>query len=379
MAENASGRQRVSRPPAEREATHRAGDRDLPVLTAADLSVGYRPATRRERLVLEGLTFALHANELVCILGPNGCGKSTLLRTVAGLLPPLRGSVRLRDRQLEQIDRAERARRIAVVLTDRVDPGFLTLSELVALGRFPYTRWDGKLNQSDHKQVEAAIDALDLQPLRGRHLAELSDGERQKAMIARALAQQPELLVLDEPTAFLDLPSRVEILQLLRRRVGSGGEAVILSTHELESALRIADRLWLIGSDGTLTGGAPEDLVLNGAIGRTFARDGVEFDRATAAFRPVTRPRGRIILSGSGVGRQWTARALERVGFEVSAPAERPQSEGPEILVQTITPGCSSATDRVPLQWRLVRSCAGSEEELQFASLEALTGFLRTI
>ncbi len=350
----------------------------IPVLTAADLAVGYHPATRRERRVLDGLTFRLHANELVCVLGPNGCGKSTLLRTLAGLLPPLHGSVFLRDKHLEQIDRPERARLIATVLTDRVEPGFLTLFELVALGRFPYTRWDGKLNRSDHEQVVAAISALGLEALRRRHLAELSDGERQKAMIARALAQQPELLVLDEPTAFLDLPSRVEILQLLRRRVGSGGEAVILSTHELETALRIADRLWLIDNEGALICGAPEDLVLNGAIGRTFARDGVEFDGLTAAFRPITRPRGRIILSGSGVGGQWTARALERIGFEVSAPPEHSQLAGAEFSVR-IMEQRSGSIDSAPLQWRLARRRSGSEQELQFASLEALTGFLRAL
>ncbi len=288
-----------------------------PAIATEALTVGYRLAHRRRRTVLEQLTLTLNPRELVCVLGPNGCGKSSLLRTVAGLLPPLHGRVLLGSKPIDTFDRNELARRLAVVLTDRIDPGFLTVFELVSLGRFPYTGWNGRLEAADRRAVAEALAALGLSEFGDRRIAELSDGERQKAMIARAVAQQPRVLVLDEPTAYLDLPSRVEILQLLRERVTETAEAVLLSTHELELALRLADRLWLIDEHGGLECGLPEELVLNGAVGRVFARDELQFDLETASFKPARPARGSVALVGEGATALWTARALERLGFVV--------------------------------------------------------------
>ncbi len=307
------------------------------VLEARDLAIGYRLGPGRERVVLETPAFHLRPRELVCVLGPNGCGKTTLLRTLVGLLPPLRGGVLIDGTPVQTLERTERARQLAVVLTDRIDPGFLTVFELVALGRFPYTPWSGRLSGADREAVRAAIDALGLGALAERRISELSDGERQKVMIARAVAQRPKLLVLDEPTAFLDLPSRVEILQLLKRRVTDSGAAVVLSTHELDLALRLADRLWLIDRDGRFVLGAPEDLVLSGTVGQAFARPELEFEVETATFRPTRATRGRIQVIGAGAVALWTTRALERIGFEAQRTeyATEPRASSPVVAITT--------------------------------------------
>ena len=203
-----------------------------------------------------------------------------------------------------------------------MDAGNLTAYALAGLGRYPYTGWDGRLSPADEEVVRWAIDAVGAGDLAARSVGELSDGERQKVMIARALAQEPAVLLLDEPTAFLDLPRRVEILRLLRDLAGREGRAVLLSTHDLDLALRCADRLWLLPPGGPLQAGAPEDLVLSGAFQRTFA--GVEFNTATGSFQLEQEPEGVVALEGEGLDALWTARALERAGFRVDAAGNAP-------------------------------------------------------
>ena len=249
-------------------------------------------------------------------MGPNGAGKSTLIRTLAGLQKPLAGDVLLHSRDLHGLTESERARLLGLVLTERVDVGNLSAYALVALGRYPYTGWDGRLSPADVEAVRWAITAVGARDLAARSIAELSDGERQKVMIARALAQEPAVLLLDEPTAFLDLPRRVETVRLLRRLAGHSDRAVLLSTHDLELALRCADRLWLLPPGGPLQTGAPEDLVLSGAFQRTFAD--VEFDPAIGSFHLAQEPEGEVGLVGEGLHALWTARALERAGFRVA-------------------------------------------------------------
>ena len=187
------------------------------ILQTCDLCIGYAPKRRPRIAVAADLGVELLKGELVCLLGPNGAGKSTLMRTLAGLQKPLSGEVLLEGRDLHGLSESERARLLGLVLTERVDVGNLSAYALVALGRYPYTGWDGRLSAADEEVVRWAIDAVGARDLAGRSVGELSDGERQKVMIARALAQEPAVLLLDEPTAFLDLPRRVEIVQLLRR------------------------------------------------------------------------------------------------------------------------------------------------------------------
>ncbi len=288
-----------------------------PVLQTHDLTIGYRYGRKKPRIVAGGLNVTLRQGELVCLLGPNGAGKSTLLRTMAGLQPPLHGRISLHGDDLTRLTPAQIARRLSIVLTERVDAGAMTVYGLVALGRHPYTNWAGQLRGEDEVVVRWALTAVGAADLAGRQVNTLSDGERQKVMIARALAQEPALILLDEPTAYLDLPRRVEIMRILRQLARQEGRAILLSTHDLELALRLADQLWLMAADGSLQTGMPEDLVLSGAFGRTFPSDGVTFDRQTGSFRLLEQPIGRIDLAGNGAGAFWTMRALERAGFAV--------------------------------------------------------------
>lgn len=286
------------------------------LLHASQITVGY---TRPRKEVAVDLSLYLAPGELVCLLGPNGAGKSTLMRTLAGIQPPLAGQIWLDDVDLRTLLPKALAMKLSTVLTDRVEVGNLAVYDLVALGRYPYTDWTGRLQESDHIAVDLALYAARADKLALRSMNELSDGERQKVMIARALAQEPEVILLDEPTAFLDLPHRVEIMSMLRELARRTRCAILLSTHDLDLALRNADRIWLLSTEGTLQAGAPEDLVLNGAFGATFSRDGLAFDAQTGAFRTQQHEHRAIGLSGGGLAAIWTARALERAGFYIAS------------------------------------------------------------
>ncbi len=246
------------------------------------LTVGHRRTP-----VLHGLDLHAASGELTALLGPNGAGKSTLLRTVAGLLPVLAGSVRLGGTDLGSLDTRGRARRVAVVLTERVEAGLLTARELVGLGRHPHTGSRGTLRAEDHTAVDDALDAVRAGALAHRRVDRLSDGERQRVLVARALAQQPDLLLLDEPTAFLDAPSRVAVTGLLHRLARERGIVVVLCTHDVELALRTADRVWLLDRSGGVRDGPPGTLVTEGAIGRAFDSDELRFDPGLGTFVAV--------------------------------------------------------------------------------------------
>lgn len=282
------------------------------VLQARQLSIGYP-----RRIVAQQLNLSLLAGELVCLLGPNGAGKTTLMRTLAGMLPPLGGHVTLLGDDVREIDPRELARRLSIVLTDRLDVGLLSGYALVALGRHPYTDWTGNLSQKDEDVVRWAVQAVGAAHLATRKIAELSDGERQKLMIARALAQEPVLMILDEPTAYLDLPRRVEVMQLLRRLAHDTGRAILLSTHDLDLALRHADRIWLMPQGKPPFIGAPEDLVLSGALEATFQSAGVQFDRRSGSFIAKQDNPTSIAVEGTGLKAIWTIRAVERAGYRV--------------------------------------------------------------
>jgi iron complex transport system ATP-binding protein len=234
-----------------------------PLLETHDLAIGYQSRSTTRRVVVASINLRLEAGELVCLLGPNGAGKSTLLRTLAGMQAPLQGQIQIMGTDLYRLSPIDRARRLGVVLTDRAEVGALSVRALVALGRYPYTDWAGRLTAADEICIDQALAAVGATALALRLFGQLSDGERQKALIARALAQEPNLLLLDEPTAFLDWPRRVEIMGILRRLARESGRAVLLSTHDLDLALRGADRLWLLPPGGPIRAGMPEELVLD--------------------------------------------------------------------------------------------------------------------
>ncbi|MFD1875064.1 ABC transporter ATP-binding protein [Hymenobacter bucti] len=304
-----------------------------PLLTSKDLTIGYRTSGRATKVIAGPLSLALRPGELVCLLGPNGAGKSTLMRTLAGLQPPLAGRLDLGGTPLTDLGAAARARQLSIVLTDRVEASGLTVLELVRLGRHPHTGWLGSLSAHDEAQVQAALAATGTAAFAPRPVGELSDGERQKVLLARALAQDTPVVLLDEPTAHLDLPNRVSLMRLLHRLARQLGKAILLSTHELDLALQAADRIWLLPADGRLHAGTPEDLVLSGTFAAAFARDGLAFDPATGTF-PLHAAQGPTVqVVGEGPAAFWTRRALTRAGYTLTtspaAPCQVAVSEAP--------------------------------------------------
>jgi iron complex transport system ATP-binding protein len=285
-------------------------------LRAVDLSIGYR-SRKTQRIVLDHLNVSVQSGELVCLLGPNGIGKSTFLRTLAKIQKPLAGKVELGGVDLQSLSQVELARRMGVVLTERVAVGALPAYRLVELGRYPHLGWFGTLTARDHEVVQWAIECVRVQSLAMRDSSALSDGERQRFMIARALAQEPLVLLLDEPTAFLDVPSRVELMGLLRHLAREEGIAIILSTHDLELALRMADTIWLVMPEGRLCSGAPEDVVLSGRIASAFQSENISFHSAERTFRLLAGRRGRASVRGDGLTAVLAAAVLEREGYEL--------------------------------------------------------------
>ncbi|WP_229254384.1 ABC transporter ATP-binding protein [Dyadobacter sp. NIV53] len=254
----------------------------------------------------------------MCLLGPNGAGKSTLMRTLAGLQPAISGGITIENQQLSELKPAELARKLSLVLTERIDSVNLTINEVVTLGRTPYTGWLGVLSSLDHEKINQALTATETFTYKHRKIHQLSDGERQKVMLARALAQDTNLIILDEPTAHLDLPSRVEIMHLLHTLARQTNKAILLSTHELDLALQAADQLWLMDQQGKMTAGVPEDLVLNGAFESAFAKSGFYFNKSSGTFTIHKEAFSFYIkLSGNTDLVFWTKRALQREGIGI--------------------------------------------------------------
>ncbi|MGN7890414.1 ABC transporter ATP-binding protein [Dyadobacter sp. 22481] len=294
------------------------------IVETRSLAIGYR-SSGAARTVATGLNIQLRAGNMVCLLGSNGAGKSTLMRTLSGLQPALSGEIMIDDRQLGTLKPAELAQKLSLVLTDRIEAGNLTAREVVALGRTPYTGWLGSLTKEDHFKIAQSIEQTGISLLLDRHMHQLSDGERQKVMLARALAQDTPVILLDEPTAHLDLPNRVEMMRLLHTLARATRKAILLSTHELDLALQTADELWLMHPDGTLLAGLPEDLVLSGAFEATFARNSFSFDRATGTFiihQPLDN--AQIYLEGPEGPLFWAKRALQREGLGISRYRDAP-------------------------------------------------------
>lgn len=240
-----------------------------PQLQAKQLSIGYTHKGNTKTLA-DALDLALNAGELVCLLGPNGAGKSTLIRTLAGMQAPLSGELKLKGSNYTEISPRERAKRVSVVLTENHPAGMMDAQTLVSLGRHPYSGWLGGLSAHDHECIDNALQAVGAQALAKRQVAELSDGERQKVSIARALAQEATIMLLDEPTAFLDLPRKAELMRLLKSLAKDKQLSLLISTHDLELALRFADTIWILSEDGQLTRTTPDTLSKDNTLAQAF-------------------------------------------------------------------------------------------------------------
>lgn len=292
-----------------------------PLLKASRLSIGYKKGTKEEKVLAGPLELEMYAGQLICLLGPNGAGKSTLIRTLAGLQPVMSGTVETGGKNMAKLKPPERAKHLSMVLTGRVQSGNLTVYSIIALGRFPYTNWLGTLQQADREIIQWAMQVTDTTSFTNRKLIELSDGESQKVMLARALAQNTPVIILDEPTAHLDLPNRITLMHLLHQLAKTTGKSILLSTHDLDLALQSADQVWLMRNDGVFTKGAPEDIVLNGTFEAAFHKEGFAFDKSSGTF-VIHKGNGKSIrVEGEGAPLFWTKRALLREGFSVSPNA----------------------------------------------------------
>jgi iron complex transport system ATP-binding protein len=269
------------------------------IFHTTDLAVGYR----RDAPLFKELNLTLEPSQLVCLMGPNGAGKSTLIRTLAGLQPHLHGNLSHSDEK-----------HLAVVLTDKVNAMHMTAGELIALGRYPHIGWTISLNERDHQVIRDVVEQVRIDDLLDKKLYEISDGQMQMVMIARALVQETPVLLLDEPTAHLDLNNRLEIMNLLRRLTREHNKAILVSTHELDLALQTADVVWL-AANGKIRQGIPEDLVLDGSFDEVFKFKG--FDLKTGKVQHAPFRNKTIQLVGHGHEYLWTKNALERNGFDV--------------------------------------------------------------
>lgn len=233
------------------------------------VAIGYGARRKTARAVGCGLSAAAAAGSLTCLIGRNGSGKSTLLRTIARLQPPLAGSILIGTDDTSKMRREELARRLSIVLTQRPDTDNMTVGELVALGRAPHTGFWGQLSPADRQAVDRALALAGISHMAARRVSSLSDGECQKAMVAKSLAQDTPVILLDEPSAFLDYPGKVELMRLLARLAHDEGKTILLSTHDLDTALSLADRLWLM-HDGRLDEGTPQELAGSGMLARVM-------------------------------------------------------------------------------------------------------------
>ncbi len=247
------------------------------IFATHNLAVGYRNGKNTVTL-LKGLNLNLEQGKLVALLGQNGAGKSTLLRALTCDERPLDGSIEVNGRNLQEMSQKDRSRLIGLVSTERIQAGALTVTELVGLGRQPHTGFLGRLDDEDRVIVRQSMADAGIIGKADEYMASLSDGERQKAMIARALAQQTPIIILDEPTAFLDVASRIETMRLLQTLAHDRGKAVLLSSHDISQSLMLADELWLITTDRQVLTGTTRQLVASGAMEHLFTNRDIHFN-----------------------------------------------------------------------------------------------------
>jgi iron complex transport system ATP-binding protein len=285
------------------------------------LSVGYEQPGGNPLEILKAINFSATPGEMVALIGSNGIGKSTLLRTLAGFQPWFSGNIQISGRNLKNISSKEVARIMSFVSTENVRVPNLSVFDLVAYGRFPYTNWIGMLSEQDKSVVDEAIKNVGLRGFENRPVMQISDGERQRAMIARALAQDTPVIILDEPTAYLDVSNKYEIFHLLQVLANEKKKTIILSTHDLNIALREVDKLWIVTESGNYEG-SPEDAVLRGWLNQLFKNDHVGFDANEGEFFFKKEFKAKVKVEGEGLPLTWTLRALNRKGYQIVMQAE---------------------------------------------------------
>ncbi|WP_185154800.1 ABC transporter ATP-binding protein [Dysgonomonas sp. 25] len=290
------------------------------IISAENIAIGYHKTKQHDTNCLySDLSFELYKGELVCLLGANGAGKSTLLRTISASQPVLSGEISLEGKSIQSYKEKDLSKRMGLVLTDKTSAGGLTVRELVELGRYPYTGFFGQLDEQDKAIVNQAIKDVGIAHKKEAYIAELSDGERQKAMIAKSLAQECPIILLDEPTAFLDITSSIEIISLLHQLAINQQKTILLSTHNVDLALHLADRLWLLSREKGLQCGVTEDIVLSGAMDNFFDSENIVFNDESGVFLPkVTGTKKAFIQADTPLLHYWTKNLLARYNIQMS-------------------------------------------------------------
>ncbi len=286
------------------------------ILSLDALKIGF-VSGKKENILLPPLYARAARGELIAVIGRNGIGKSTLLRTLIGLQRPLGGEIFYNGKNIKDYSRMDLAQKVGYISTEIVKVSNMSVYDLVALGRFPHTNWIGKIEMKDHEVILDAIEKTSMGPFCRKYVSELSDGERQKAMIARILAQDTDIMIMDEPTAFLDIAGKYEILHLMHMLSSKSGKTIIFSTHDLQMAINQSDKIWLI-LDNELIEGAPEDLIIAGAFDHLFNTSTVRFNSEEGTFSFRTEEKGTMYVEGEGYKKHWTEKAINRAGFTVS-------------------------------------------------------------
>lgn len=251
-------------------------------LKAKELSVGYSSKKKTE-VISSSMNFSISEGELVALVGANGIGKSTLLRTLARMQPALNGTIFLNGISLKEYTSAQMANQLSVVLTEAPASKNLTVLELISLGRQPHTNWMGKLSEADKKAIQFALEATDTESLLERKCFELSDGQLQRVYIARALAQDTPLIILDEPTTHLDLYHRAYVLKLLKKLAKETKKTILFSTHEIDLAIQLVDKMLVMAPEATYFED-PCKLIEDGRFDALFPKDAIDFDKKTGRF-----------------------------------------------------------------------------------------------
>jgi len=288
-----------------------------PIIDITDLRIGFDFSAKSE-LFYPLITASTFKGDFIALIGRNGVGKSTFLRSIARLQPIISGDVFIKGQPYRGIGRSEYSKILSFIPAEPIHAANMSISEFVAIARYPYKGWFGSISNEDKDIINHAIESVNLINLSNRELDSLSDGERQRAMVAFALAQDSDIILMDEPTAFIDLPSKYEIVKLLKD-LSLKGKTVVFSTHDLHTAIREVDTIWLMLDDG-LTCGAPEDLALNNTLNRLFENSEVYLDFSTGTFLHKTTSNWTLGLTADSDNHYiWTKRALERIGYSITS------------------------------------------------------------
>ena len=328
------------------------------------LSIGYvNVASRAKGIILPPITATVNAGELLAVIGRNGIGKSTFLRTLAGQQSSIDGMVLIREKPLYAYSRMELSQLISFVSTDIVRIPHLKVFDLVAMGRFPYTSWMGKLKVNDKMLVYDALEMVGLRQFSWRNIDTLSDGERQRTLIARALVQNTPIMILDEPTAYLDIIHKYEIMNLLHEIAQREKKTVLFSTHDLTIALNIVDKIWMMTNTGIVEG-APEDLAMFSAFDKMLGRTNLRFDRLSGDFEMQHRLLKSIVVQ-SKQDIRWLRHALERLQYKIIPNAGAPDK------TPVLTYEAGKGGVRI--------NCTFGKEQQQFSSIYELGNYLRSL